>query len=197
MFTYASAHTKAEDVSIGYNVSGEGEESIIYVPGAYSNLTIEQMTPESIAWEKFLGRFGRVINFDKRATGVSDRSARPLNLDQQVVDVEAVRAATDSENLILVGLSQGAPLGVLYALAFPERTRALILLEGVCCDARNPYRELSASNTLFDWDSSVYDLDNNYDKWAEHWTRMMFPDADQEMIDFNLNYMYATASPAH
>jgi pimeloyl-ACP methyl ester carboxylesterase len=144
----AIQYTKAEGVSIGYSVSGEGKESIIYVPGAYSNLTIEQMIPESIAWEKFLGRFGRVINFDKRATGVSDRSARPLNLDQQVVDVEAVRVATESDNLVIVGLSQGAPLGVLYALAFPERTRALILLEGVCCDAKNPFLELSASNTL-------------------------------------------------
>ena len=81
----AIQYTQSEGVSLGYTLSGEGEQTVIYVPGAYSNLAIERYIPESVAWEEFLGRFGRVINFDKRATGVSDRSARPLNLDQQLV----------------------------------------------------------------------------------------------------------------
>lgn len=192
----AIQYTKSEGISIGYTVSSEGEESIIYVPGAYSNLAIERYIPESVEWEKFLGRFGRVIIFDKRATGVSDRSARPLNLDQQVVDVEAVRVATDSKNLIICGLSQGAPLAVLYALAYPERVRALILLEGVCCDAKDPYASLSDSNTLFDWDRSLADIDSNFTKWGEDFTKMMFPDAGPEEIEPAIEYMHATASPA-
>jgi pimeloyl-ACP methyl ester carboxylesterase len=192
----AIQYTKSEGVSIGYTVSSEGEQSIIYVPGAYSNLAIERYYPESIAWIKFLGRFGRVINFDKRATGVSDRSARPLNLDQQVVDVEAVRAATDSKDLIICGLSQGAPLAILYALAYPERTRALILLEGVCCDAKDPFASLSDSNTLFDWERSLADMDSNFSKWCLDFSNMMFPDAGPEELDPSVEYMQATASPA-
>jgi pimeloyl-ACP methyl ester carboxylesterase len=188
--------TKSEGVSIGYTVSSKGEQSIIYVPGAYSNLAIERYFPESVAWEKFLGRFGRVINFDKRATGVSDRSARPLNLDQQVVDVEAVRVATNSKDLIICGLSQGAPLAILYALAYPERTRALILLEGVCCDANDPYSSLSDSNTLFDWDQSLEVIDSDFSKFCINFTKMIFPDAGPEEIDVNVEYMHATASPA-
>jgi pimeloyl-ACP methyl ester carboxylesterase len=192
----AIQYTKSEGVSIGYTVSGEGERSIIYVPGAYSNLALERYFPQSVAWEKFLGRFGRVINFDKRATGVSDRSARPLNLDQQVVDVEAVRVATQSKDLIICGLSQGAPLAILYALAYPERTRALILFEGVCCDAKDPYASLSDSNTLFDWERSLADIDSDFSKFCTDFTKMMFPDASPEDIEPNVEYMHATASPA-
>jgi pimeloyl-ACP methyl ester carboxylesterase len=154
----AIQYTTSEGVSIGYSISSEGEETVIFVPGVYSNLAFDRYFPKAVAWENFLGRFGRVVTFDKRATGVSDRSARPLNLDQQVVDVESVRVASNSKDLIVCGLSQGAPLAVLYALAYPERVRALILLEGVCCDAKDPYASLSDDNTLFDWEHSLADI---------------------------------------
>jgi len=192
----AIQYTKSEGVSIGYSISSEGEHTVIYVPGAYSNLAIERYIPESVEWEKFLGRFGRVIQFDKRATGVSDRSARPLNLDQQVVDVEAIRVATKSDKLIVCGLSQGAPLAVLYALAYPERVTALVLMEGVCCDARDPYATLSDSNTLFDWERTLAEIDSDFSKWCISFTQMMFPDAKPEDLESNVEYMHATASPA-
>lgn len=192
----AIQYTKSEGVSIGYSVSSDGDQTIIYIPGAYSNLAIERYIPESVAWEKFLGDFGRVINFDKRATGVSDRSARPLNLDQQVVDVEAIREATESDRLTIVGLSQGAPLAVLYALAYPERVIALILIEGVCCDARDPFASLSDSNTLFDWDRSLAEINADFSKWCADFTQLMYPDADPGDLDQNVEYMHATASPA-
>jgi len=192
----AIQYTTSEGVSIGFSVSGEGEETVLFVPGVYSNLAFDKYFPEQIAWNEFLGRFGRLINFDKRATGVSDRSARPLNLDQQVVDVEAVRVASNSEDLIVCGLSQGAPLAVLYALAYPERVRALILLEGVCCDAKDPYASLSDTNTLFDWDRSLADFDSDFSKWCKDFTLMIYPDAGPEDIESDIEYAYATASPA-
>ena len=92
----AIKYTSSEGSYIGHRVTGSGGRNIVYVPGAYSNLAIERYIPASVAWEKFLGKFGRLVTFDKRGTGVSDRTARPLNLDQQVVDVEAVRVASDS-----------------------------------------------------------------------------------------------------
>ena len=127
---------------------------------------------------------------------MSDRSARPLNLDQQVVDVEAVRIASDSKDLIVCGLSQGAPLAVLYALAYPERVRALILLEGVCCDAKDPYASLSDTNTLFDWERSLADIDSDFSKWCQDFILLIFPDAGPEDIESEIEYAYATASPA-
>ena len=189
-------YTKSEGVSIGYCVAGSGDESLIYVPGAFSNLAMERYVPESVAWEKFLKKFGRLITFDKRATGVSDRAARPLNLDQQVVDVEAVRVAAGVEDLIICGLSQGAPLAVLYALAFPERTRALILLEGVCCDAADPFVDLSDRNTLFDWERSLAKIDSDFMAWCWDFSNLMAPNQSEEDLDLSVEYMLATASPS-
>ena len=189
-------YTKSEGVAIGYSVSSEGERTLIYVPGAYSNLAIERYIPESVEWEKFLGRFGRVITFDKRATGVSDRSARPLNLDQQVVDVEAIRVATESDEFVICGLSQGAPLAILYSLAYPERVSALILIEGVCCDATDPYASLSDSNTLFDWERSLAAMDADFSRWCLDFTQMIFPDNEPGDLEADVEYMHATASPA-
>jgi pimeloyl-ACP methyl ester carboxylesterase len=189
-------YTKSEGASIGYCVAGAGEESLIYVPGAFSNLAMERYIPESVAWEDFLKKFGRLITFDKRATGVSDRTARPLNLDQQVVDVEAVRVAAGSDDLIVCGLSQGAPLAVLYALAYPERTRALILMEGVCCDAADPFADLSDKNTLFDWERSLDKIDSDFTGWCSEFSNMMAPNQSEEDIDLTVEYMLATASPS-
>ena len=189
-------YTKSEGVYLGYRVAGAGDQTIIYVPGAFSNLAIERYIPECVEWEKFLCRFGRLITFDKRATGVSDRRARPLNLDQQVVDVEAIRAASGSKELIVCGLSQGAPLAVLYALAYPERVRALILMEGVCCDAADPYASLSDSNTLFDWERSLASIDSDFAKWGRYFSDLTAPDQSPEDLDMAVEFMHATASPS-
>lgn len=192
----AIQYIKSEGVSIGYTVSGEGNETIIYIPGMYSNLALERYIPETVSWVKFLGRFGRVVNFDKRATGVSDRTTRPLNLDHQVVDLEAIRVATNTEKFIICGLSQGAPLALLYALAYPEHVRALVLIEGLCCDAKDPYDSLSDTNTLFDWERSLADLDADFHQWCLNFLQMVYPDYGPNDFDAEVEYMQATASPA-
>ncbi len=189
-------YTESEGVALGYRVGGEGDLSIIEVPGAYSNLALERYNPPSLEWQSFLGRLGKLITFDKRGTGVSDRSVRPINLDQQVVDVEAVRIATGTETAVVLGLSQGAPLAILYALAYPERIKALILMEGVCCDAADPYASLSDTNTLFDWDQSLAELDADFAKWCWDFSRRIDPEEGPEGLELDVEYMQATASPA-
>jgi len=192
----AIQYTKSEGVSIGYTVSGEGNETVFYIPGMYSNLALERYIAETVAWVKYLGRFGRVVNFDKRATGVSDRTTRPLNLDHQVVDLEAIRVATNTEKFIICGLSQGAPLALLYALAYPEHVRALVLIEGLCCDAKDPYASLSDTNTLFNWERSLADLDADFHQWCLNYLQMVYPDYGPNDFDAEVEYMQATASPA-
>ena len=137
-----------------------------------------------------------MVTFDKRGTGVSDRSVRPISLDQQVVDVEAVRIAAGTETAVMCGLSQGAPLAILYTLAYPERVKALILLQGVCCDATDPYASLSDTNTLFDWDRSLAALDADFAQWCLNYSERIIPDASPEVHDAVVEYMQATASPA-
>jgi len=192
----AIEYAQSEGAALGYRASGEGTLTIMDVPGAFSNLAMARYFPAMVEWQRFLRGFGRVVTFDKRGTGVSDRSVRPINLDQQVVDVEAVRIATGTEAAVVCGLSQGAPLAILYALAYPERVKALILLQGVCCDAADPFDSLSDTNTLFDWDRSVADLDSDFSQWCWNFSERVLPDAGPEVHDAVVEYMQATASPA-
>jgi class 3 adenylate cyclase len=94
------------------------------------------------------------------------------------------------------GLSQGAPLAVLYALAYPERVRALILMEGVCCDAADPYKPLSDDNTLFDWSRTLAEFDADYEGWCKSRVKLIEPHCKPVELDLSVEYMQATASPA-
>lgn len=189
-------YAQSEGVSLGYQVNGEGSPTILWVPGAFSNLAISRYFPPVVEWQTFLARFGRLVTFDKRGTGVSDQSVRPISLDQQVADVEAVRVAAGAETAVVCGLSQGAPLAILYALAYPERVKALILLEGVCCDAADPYSALSDQNTLFDWGPSLTALDSDFAGWCWAFAERVLPDTGPDIYDAVVEYMQATASPA-
>jgi class 3 adenylate cyclase len=66
----------------------------------------------------------------------------------------------------------------------------------VCCDAKDPYASLSDSNTLFDWERSLADIDSNFSKWCRDFNRMIYPDIESKDIEKEIEYMYATASPA-
>ncbi len=84
-------HLKSGDVSIAYRVRGEGEPTLIYVPGAISNMALEDIGPGlGRFWER-AARICRSVRFDKRGTGLSDRGTSALSIQDQIPDVEAVR----------------------------------------------------------------------------------------------------------
>ena len=74
-----------------------------------------------------LSRFGRLITFDKRGVGLSDRSTELPTLEQRMDDVRAVMDAADCERAAVVGLSEGGPMALLFAATYPERVSALVL----------------------------------------------------------------------
>src|SRR5207253_284172 len=74
-----------------------------------------------------LATFSRVIRFDKRGTGLSDRSSEIFTLEQRMDDLRAVMDAVGSQRAAIAGVSEGGPMGVLFAATYPERTSALIL----------------------------------------------------------------------
>lgn len=138
-----------------------------------------------------------MIRFDKRGCGLSDRSAAPPTVPQQVPDVEAVRAATGTERVALWGLSQGAAVAVLYTLAFPERVTHLILVEGISCDARDPYQPASEDNRLTDWSEFFADLENDFEAFTHKFAGVCFPGVDEATQSAIADFFRATAGPAH
>src|ERR671936_1912593 len=120
-------YAKSGDVNIAYQVTGEGELDLVFVPGFVSHLELDWDDPRAAYFLDRLGSFTRLIRFDKRGTGLSDRPSGLPDLETRMDDVRAVMDAAGSERAALFGYSEGGPMACLFAATYPERTSALVL----------------------------------------------------------------------
>jgi class 3 adenylate cyclase len=120
-------YVKSDDVYIAYQVLGEGPLDLIFVPGFVSNGGAIWPSPNRSAFYRRLASFCRVILFDKRGTGMSDRGSQIFTLEQRMHDVQTILNEVGSERAALFGISEGGPMSLLYAATYPERTSALVL----------------------------------------------------------------------
>ncbi len=118
-------YAKSGDVAIAYQVVGDGPTDLVFSPFV-GNIRYSWEQPLFVRLYEQLSAFSRLILFDKRGTGLSDRP-RVLSLEMQMDDVRAVLDAVDSERAVLLGAVQGSQLCALYAATYPERTKALVL----------------------------------------------------------------------
>jgi class 3 adenylate cyclase/pimeloyl-ACP methyl ester carboxylesterase len=125
-----TCYARSGDVSIAYQVSGAGPFDIVLIPPAASHVEICWEVPVFRAMFERFGSFARLIHFDKRGTGMSDRVAGVPNLETRMDDVRAVMDAAGSKSAALVGWSEGVAMSVLFAATYPDRTWALILYGG-------------------------------------------------------------------
>jgi class 3 adenylate cyclase len=114
-------------VHVAYCVWEPGPLDLVLVPGFTSHLEQNLEWPGLVNWCRRLASFSRLIVFDKRGTGLSDRVPGPVVLEETMEDVLAVLEATGAERPALYGVAEGAALSALFAATHPERTRALIL----------------------------------------------------------------------
>jgi pimeloyl-ACP methyl ester carboxylesterase len=115
------------DAHIAYQVFGEGDLDLVFVPGFVSNIEHYWEMPQVPDVLNRLGSFARVVMFDKRGTGLSDPVGGPPPLEQRMDDMQAVMDAAGLESAALFGISEGGPASVLFAATYPERTSALVL----------------------------------------------------------------------
>ncbi|MGI9520024.1 MAG: adenylate/guanylate cyclase domain-containing protein [Hyphomicrobiaceae bacterium] len=135
-------YAQSGDVSVAYQVIGDGPIDLVYAPGFISHLDHEWDEPR---WARFLnelGSFARLIKFDKRGTGLSDRSGGLPDMDQRVDDIRAVMDAAGSDNAVLLGVSEGGAMCELFTAMYPDRVSKLILL-GSYSNARTAVPEFS------------------------------------------------------
>jgi class 3 adenylate cyclase len=121
------AFARSGDIHIAYRVIGDGPLDLVYVQGAATHLDTYWELPAFRRFCERLGEFARVITFDKRGMGMSERVPGGTPLEVRMDDIRAVMDAVGSESAAVMGESEGGPLGMLFAAAHPERTRALIL----------------------------------------------------------------------
>jgi DNA-binding SARP family transcriptional activator/pimeloyl-ACP methyl ester carboxylesterase/class 3 adenylate cyclase len=117
----------AGGVRIAYQILGRGDRDIVFVPGLMSHLELLWESQETGEFFRRLATLGRLILFDKRDTGLSDRAPGAATLEERIDDVRAVMRAAGSERAVLFGYSEGAPMSILFAATYPERVSSLIL----------------------------------------------------------------------
>ena len=118
---------RSGDVHVAYRVVGDGPIDLVYAQGSLTHLEVYWELPAYRRYCERLAEFTRLILFDKRGMGMSDRVPGATTLEERMDDIRAIMDAVGSERAAIMGESEGGPLALLFAAAHPERTRALIL----------------------------------------------------------------------
>ena len=132
MKTPETRYARSGDLRIAYQATGQGAFDLVFVPGFLSNLELHWEDPGYAHLMRRLSAFARLIHFDTRGAGLSDRvdPERLPPLEARMDDVRAVMDAAGSGRAALLGAGEGAPLAMLFAATYPERCRALALYGG-------------------------------------------------------------------
>lgn len=188
-------YLKSDDVHVAYQVFGEGSLDLLFVPGFVSNVEAAWESPEHRAFFRRLASFCRVILFDKRGTGMSDRGSQIFTLEQRMHDVQAILDAVGCKRAALFGVSEGGPMSLLYAATYPSRTSALVLY--------GSYAKRSwAPDYPFGWKDEQWE--RLFDNFERHWgtpqsiaITMYAPSVagDPEASERRAAYLRASASP--
>jgi pimeloyl-ACP methyl ester carboxylesterase/DNA-binding winged helix-turn-helix (wHTH) protein len=120
-------YTQVDDLNIAYQVTGSGPLDLVLVAGFVSHLMLDWTERRHAHFLHRLGTFSRLIRFDKRGTGMSDRPGGLPDLETRMGDLIAVMGAARSEQAVLFGYSEGGPMSILYAATYPERVRGLVI----------------------------------------------------------------------
>jgi pimeloyl-ACP methyl ester carboxylesterase/DNA-binding CsgD family transcriptional regulator len=120
-------YARSGDYHIAFQVMGEGPVDLVYVPGWVSHLEVELENGLSRRFYETLASFTRLIRFDKRGTGMSDRAMEAMSLEQRMDDIRAVMDAADVERAAIFGFSEGGTMAAMFAARYPERVEKLVL----------------------------------------------------------------------
>lgn len=131
-------YARSGDVHIAYRIFGDGPRDIVLIPGTISHVELLWEVPSNEHLLKRLTAFARVIVFDKRGQGLSDRVAEQT-LEERIGDVRAVMDAAGSERAAIYGWSEGGPMCLMFAATYPQRTSALILFGSFASMRNEPW----------------------------------------------------------
>jgi pimeloyl-ACP methyl ester carboxylesterase len=185
-------YAKSDGVSIAYQVVGEGPIDLVLVPGFVSHLDLDWADARHAHFLRRLASFSRLIRFDKRGTGLSDRPGGLPDLETRMADVRAVMDAAGSERAALFGYSEGGPMCVLFAATYPDMTSALVLY-GTYAKRQDPDDEYPWAPTREARQAYAKQVEEDWGWEAD--MRRMCPGADEAMAVWWAARARAAASP--
>ena len=185
-------YTISDGLHIAYQVTGRGELDIVLISGFVSHLELDWADPRHAHFLDRLGSMGRLIRFDKRGTGMSDRPEGLPDLEKRMHDVLAVMDAVDSRRAVLCGYSEGGPMAILLAATHPERVSSLVLYGSYAKRTRGEG---------YPWAQSEEERRSYTNRLIDRWDweadlRMRCPSGDQQMQRWWAQRMRAAATPS-
>lgn len=188
-------YASADGVSIAYRVLGEHGPPMLRIGGMVTSLALDEMLVQSSTYLQRIAGFCRLICFDRRGHGLSDRTRAAPTVEQQIADVEAVRAHAGLERMAVFGESVGGPVAVLYAATFPHRVSHLILVDAIACDAVDPSTPPEDARPLFG--PRILALaDADPVEFARTSARLLAPDEPGRHQQSIASYLLSAAGPA-
>jgi pimeloyl-ACP methyl ester carboxylesterase/class 3 adenylate cyclase len=185
-------YARSGEVNIAYQVTGEGPFDLVLVSGFVSHLDYDWEHPSSAHLLERLGSFARLIRFDKRGTGLSDRTVGLPDFETRMDDVRAVMDAAGSERAALFGYSEGGPLAVLFAATYPQRARALALY-GTYAKRTGPDDDYPWCETAEERAGYAAAIEREWGVEAD--LSRMAPSADESFVRWWMARARAAASP--
>jgi pimeloyl-ACP methyl ester carboxylesterase len=185
-------YAKSGEVNIAYQAVGDGPLDLVLVPGFVFHLENDWDEPRSAHFLERLASFSRLIRFDKRGTGLSDRPGGLPDLETRMDDVRAVIDAVGSTRVALFGYSEGGPMCCLFSATYPDRTKALVLY-GTYAKRMDPDDDYPWAPT---WEQRQAYGDQVEREWGfESDLRTMSPNADAALTAWWRTRARASASP--
>ena len=166
---------KCDGVNIAYNVQGQKQPTLLVSPGIISNLHVSSNLPPIKNTMAALAKFSKIINFDKRGQGLSDPVSKVATMSERVQDIESVADATASDEFYLMGISEGGPMSVQFAVENPSRVKGLILFGTTPRFTRSDDYPIGLSERA---------LDSVGQNWGEAVARdILFPSISRTVMD--------------
>ena len=193
-------YARSDDVRIAYQVVGDGPVDLVLVHGWVCTFQPGWENPRIASFYRRLASMGRLILFDKRGTGLSDRVTpeRLPDLETRIDDVRAVMDAVGSERAVIVGISEGGPMSILFAATHPERALGLVLVGTFARVMWAPDYTIGITEREADRRLAAGDADDWARSIALEWLGRSAPDVlgDEERLRWYVSYVMRGTSPA-
>lgn len=189
-------YARSDDVCIAYQVTGDGPVDVIWAPGTMSHLDMDWENPRRAMFFEKLSQFCRLIRFDKRGTGLSDRPTKMATLEERTDDIRAVMDAVGLRAAHIFGVSEGGSMASMFAAMYPERTLSLMIWGAQAKWVNTPDHP---------WGQTPDEYAEMLRQINDDWPSVDYvtgagaglgKDADPVLIETTLRYMRAAASPS-
>jgi pimeloyl-ACP methyl ester carboxylesterase len=189
-------YARSDDVRIAYQITGAGPFDVVWAPGTMSHLDLDWEIPQRALFFERFSKFCRLIRFDKRGTGLSDRPVKMATLEERTDDIRAVMDDIGIEHANIFGVSEGGSMACLFAATYPQRVNSLLVWGAQARWIASP--DHPWGQTQEEHDRMVAMIDDDWPSF-EYITGPgagVGKDADPAFIESLSRYMRAAANPS-